>query len=820
MTDKPKVHVFLGAPCSSLSASARDAHEDSSDEWKTLELSWDQGQLRPRTNDRGVQVNPDSVQANISSGHVNIDVSKGHFELATTSEGHSLPLFEEDGENVVTANPSPPVPLSQRSQKKNLSQNDDDLCSESLQGYLDSCFPLAQPLAVSECQPSCSDIMSVESLYLSVWTKSQALLMKRTSGPPPEPAPTGMGSPHTPLTQQQTPVISRTSPELYSPHSSPGSSSRAVGGTLQPSLDRFSEILLSQRQQEGGLMLERTPDGLLCTQGIPAAAAAPAPVDKDGPLQGTPLPCLALPSQPTQTPPGRPAHSSPVSPARKKSRLSPTTPEGHHSKPTAWGGCITAGPPTLLARCKTHGVQYSILAAVVHPSHLQEVKMKRGAAAGSAIPLATLIVTDQSDVEMKVVMWRTAAFWVLTVQPGDVLLITGIRVHEDKWRGETVLQSSYTSKLLNLGQVTNSLCPSVPQAVNRRTLGELCAHLQERRPLLLSLPRCSHQDLSTIPYAKLKALRPDTLVHALVRVTHTNMVTAWRDEAQGISRVAGVQRSVLTVEQADGHQGAVVLWGAALAWLERIQKHKEALWDFRMLLVKQDVTSGLLELHSTPWGSCQVVSPSDNRCAEFLKLGQNNPTNSCIEIDLRTLLSQKYTGDVELKAQITGFQFQGSLAQNTWQVINSHMSLERILEIVSGDVTFTGCGRCAVELDTDDNGIYRPCYPCLPHTAVRHYYRPVVLTVKDGEFQVYVQVPPTLVQRVLLNTPPDKLSKTVAPSSDVRHVQVVAERIHSLLATARRSPFLLTVRSHIQCDENSVPIIQDFVLLDFSPVNP
>lgn len=81
------------------------------------------------------------------------------------------------------------------------------------------------------------------------------------------------------------------------------------------------------------------------------------------------------------------------------------------------------------------------------------------------------------------------------------------------------------------------------------------------------------------------------------------------------------------------------------------------------------------------------------------------------------------SGDVELKVQITGFQFQGSPAQNPWQVIESSTSLERILEIVSGDVTFTGCGRCAVELDTDENGIYRPCYPCLPHTSVRHYYR-------------------------------------------------------------------------------------------------
>lgn len=71
-----------------------------------------------------------------------------------------------------------------------------------------------------------------------------------------------------------------------------------------------------------------------------------------------------------------------------------------------------------------------------------------------------------------------------------------------------------------------------------------------------------------------------------------------------------------------------------------------------MLLVKQDVTSGLLELHSTPWGSCQVLSPSDKRCAEFFKLGQTNPTTSSIETDLRTLLSQKYTGEDCLASQI------------------------------------------------------------------------------------------------------------------------------------------------------------------------
>lgn len=135
------------------------------------------------------------------------------------------------------------------------------------------------------------------------------------------------------------------------------------------------------------------------------------------------------------------------------------------------------------------------------------------------------------------------------------------------------------------------------------------------------------------------------------------------------------------------------------------------------------------------------------------------------------------------------------------------------------------------------------------------FFRPVVLTVRDGGSQICVLVPPALVQKMLLNTAPDKLYKTIgrilypffslfcnslyissnilchfkqgcifsdlsclskAPGSEVKFIQVVAERISSML-TATKNTFLLTVRSHFQCDENSIPIIQNFLLLDFSP---
>lgn len=52
------------------------------------------------------------------------------------------------------------------------------------------------------------------------------------------------------------------------------------------------------------------------------------------------------------------------------------------------------------------------------------------------------------------------------------------------------------------------------------------------------------------------------------------LFVAWRDEVQGMSRTGGVLKAVLTVEQGDGHLGAVVLWGAALSWLLRLEKNK------------------------------------------------------------------------------------------------------------------------------------------------------------------------------------------------------------------------------------------------------
>lgn len=126
-----------------------------------------------------------------------------------------------------------------------------------------------------------------------------------------------------------------------------------------------------------------------------------------------------------------------------------------------------------------------------------------------------------------------------------------------------VLQSTFGSKLLNLGRVSASATPpgalprlpanqrpplapslsllplslchslhrsrspsSAIQQVSARTLSSLCCFLRQRRPLLAAAAAAPPpQDLRRLPYATLRTLRVNTLVHALLRVTHTHLGT-------------------------------------------------------------------------------------------------------------------------------------------------------------------------------------------------------------------------------------------------------------------------------------------------------
>ncbi|KAA0717892.1 Protein FAM35A [Triplophysa tibetana] len=711
MSNKPKIHVFLGAPCPETLA--LDVQEKELTNWKTIDLTWRDGNLIPKDNVK-------EVQRHDKCGEVVNQGTEGSTRLysAVVPEREPVAQTSEDKSK------------SQGSSSKGQCIEEEQLCPVSVTEYLDDCFSSSQTNANPGQSNDERSSVSVETEYLSSWTKSQALLLQgRAASSFTLGFPGDFYSPHTPA--KQTPSTSLNSPELYSPTTSP--EEMGLGGTLQSSVEWHCDSL-SQIHQEGGVIMEITTGAILCSQGTNVGHT-----DKPGDHQEIGLNADSY------------CQMSPSPTPSKRIKLSSTVAKTKVTEQSTINAVPLCGPTTILVRCKTHGVRYAILVAVVHPCHLKEVKVKTGASAGSSIPLATIIVTDQSDMEMKVVLWRTAAFWTLTVNPGDILLITDVTVHMDKWKNETVLQSSFSSQLLNLGQITRERIPQ-----------------------------------------------------------------AWRDEVQGMSRAGGVLKAVLTVEQGDGCLGAVVLWGAALSWLQRLERNKDAVWEFRMLLIRQDLTSGLLELHSTPWGTCQPLFADDNRCKEFYSTARLERTSSSFEIDLNTLLSQKFSGDVELKVKLSAFQFQSSPSQEASVIIDGNTPLERILDIVSGDITFSGCGKCSAELDTDENGIYRPCYPCLPQTGVRRYYRPVVLTVRDGGSQTCVLVPSALVQKILLNTPPDKLNKSIAPASEVRFVQVVADRISSIL-TDMKNTFLLTIRSHFLCDENSIPVIQNFLLLDFSP---
>lgn len=64
------------------------------------------------------------------------------------------------------------------------------------------------------------------------------------------------------------------------------------------------------------------------------------------------------------------------------------------------------------------------------------------------------------------------------------------------------------------------------------------------------------------------------------------------------------------------------------------------------------MTSDLPELHSTPWSSVRVLDPASRRAQDFLRPRPVRTGNSSsLELDLDTLLSQKYSGESESFAE-------------------------------------------------------------------------------------------------------------------------------------------------------------------------
>lgn len=79
-----------------------------------------------------------------------------------------------------------------------------------------------------------------------------------------------------------------------------------------------------------------------------------------------------------------------------------------------------------------------------------------------------------------------------------------------------------------------------------------------------------------------------------------------------------------------------------------------AVWDFHILLVREGLTSDLPELHSTPWSSVQAADPSDRRVQDFHRARQEGKS-STVELDLDTLLSQKHSGECDIRKAGTSF---------------------------------------------------------------------------------------------------------------------------------------------------------------------
>ncbi|XP_062435869.1 shieldin complex subunit 2 isoform X2 [Rhea pennata] len=413
---------------------------------------------------------------------------------------------------------------------------------------------------------------------------------------------------------------------------------------------------------------------------------------------------------------------------------------------------------SLLKNCCCKNQKYSVLVAIVHPCHIKEIQKKTRPRSLSKVPVATIVVTDQSKIERKVVLWRAAAFWSLTVFPGDIVLLTDIIMYENLWFGEVMLQSTCTSQLLNLGNCSSLNPKQFHHIVDVGVLHGLLAYVSSKFPHFGDLPCRQVQRLDSIQHVQLDQLQSNTLVHLVLKIIS---ITILRESVYNYK--GGSQRKViLTVEQNRGRHYRMVLWGAGAAWYPQLQRRKDHIWDFKYLLVQRSSVSGDFELHTTPWSSCECLFDDDKRVIEFKERFQKSKTFLTKMTNLSAHLEEKCSGVIQLKARILELKFTISTGQYRQLIFHANTSLDSVLASLPM-ITYSGCAKCGSELQADENKIYEQCVRCLPHNKVKTFYRPALMTVEDGGYEIYVHVVSELMEKIFLNIPADWLNRLCPP---------------------------------------------------------
>ncbi|KAJ6661610.1 hypothetical protein lerEdw1_013849 [Lerista edwardsae] len=494
----------------------------------------------------------------------------------------------------------------------------------------------------------------------------------------------------------------------------------------------------------------------------------------------------------------------------KKAKLKPSSP----SSPLPQMGQLRISVfekvrknPSLLKDCCYKAQKYSILVTVLHPCQIKEIQIKPGTKMSSKVPLATIVVIDQSEIQQKIALWRSAAFWSLTVFPGDIVLITDVIIYENHWVGETLLQSTYTSRLLNLGTCSTINRNEFSHIVDVNILQDLLVYISSKHAYLQTLPKRQPQTLNNIQHVLLDQLKPDTLVHSIIKIVNITELTESTYSYKGEKQ----RKIILIVEQVKDQHYALVLWGAAAAYSPCLQKKRDHIWEFKYLFAKHNPVSGELELHTTPWTTFECLFEDDRRAVEFKEKFKKSVKSLMRVTSLGAHLEEKCSGTIQVKAHISELKFTSSPYGQL--IIDTNTSLQHIFASLSL-ITYTGCAKCGLELQTDDNKIYKQCSSCLPSNKVKIFYRPSLLTVEDDGYEIPVRVVSELMEKMFLNIPADWLNKTIEPSLDTTYGMIVAELCHSLVSDTKAS-YRLEIKSHFVLDENSYPLEKEFHLQAF-----
>ncbi|XP_019852276.1 PREDICTED: protein FAM35A-like isoform X2 [Amphimedon queenslandica] len=454
-----------------------------------------------------------------------------------------------------------------------------------------------------------------------------------------------------------------------------------------------------------------------------------------------------------------------------------------------------------LVDCSVIGQLVSVLAIITQVNPLREINMKNS----EKVAIASVLLSDPTLFHFKLTLWREAAQWAERLTPGDIILLSNMRVKE--WQGEKVGHTVLLTRLLNIHQ-----CKRIPLKIRDKIPQSIYSNFYSWaiRDHFFLFEKQNKAEKCKIDFKRSDELFSESLIHfrgKLLKIISNKKANLFSYTVllMSDSPTSSVLINII------GHQSQL--------WFNRLIKGVGLVWDATYLIVLPEGSqAGYTVLQSTS-RSCFKYS-DQSKAQEVLKIVTSNPVSADTRfVSVSQLNEVRSSGMYHVKARATSMRFIMESGNDGFDLCsikgktdNNEIDYHQLLHLLEACL-YIGCGICSRASIQDANGVYCLCTQCSGKSidvSCIGYFRPLLVTLGTESSSHIATAPSTIVNQLLadvcspdsiknLNSLPNEKVVSVGVALCRRILELMAERdwVICIDALCDTNSFILSIKSTV-----------------------